>query len=167
MKRLVIIFAMVLMFSTTALAADSPVTTGRTQVESRTAVQSSTSTELQYLGSACCIGGKYTGTKQDTVCTPGNKPKAGGFTMEISQIGKCGGKFLATVVDSADGTVTSFGGQVAFTASRECCTIQGDSTSGTDKIHFKGTICKRGLKWEAKGDSDAKNCKGTWEMKQM
>jgi hypothetical protein len=40
------------------------------------------------------------------------------------------------------------------------------STTGTDNIHIKGTLCEKGLKWEAKGDFNDKFCKGTWEMNQ-
>ena len=165
MKRLVIIFAMVFLFAATSWAAVSSVNSVSTGTTPQ--LQTSTPTGLTTLAGACCITGKYLGSKTDTVCKPGQTPKKGKFTMDITQATRCGGTFTAKVTDAEDGKITTFTGTVVPGLTKGCCTIDGVSTSGTDSIHFKGTICKKILKWEAAGGFESNKCTGTWEMKQM
>ncbi len=111
----------------------------------------------------CCISGKYAGVHQDVSCAPGTKPKKEKFTMEIRQAGNCGGTFKAKVTDES-GKVTDFAGTVKPGGPKGCCLIEGKSTSGTDNIRLKGTLCKKLMKWEGKGEYQSNKCKGVWEM---
>jgi uncharacterized protein (DUF2147 family) len=165
MKRLVIIFAMVFLFAATSWAAVSSVNSGSTGTTPQ--LQPSTPVGLTPLVGACCITGKYLGTNTDTVCKPGQTPKKGKFTMDITQSTRCGGTLTAKVTDAEDGKITTFKGTVVPGPAKGCCTIDGVSTSGTDNIHFQGTLCKKILKWEANGSFKSNQCKGVWEMKQL
>lgn len=156
MKRLVIIFALVFLFNAPAFAVDTSTTTLHKTGVPGTAV----------LTGPCCIGGHYTGNKKDTLCKPGQTPKKGKFTMDITQAARCGGTFTARVTDTEDGTITNFSGTVTPGKTKGCCTIDGVSTSGTDNIHFYGNICKTLGKWKAKGDFTGSNCSGVWDMQQ-
>lgn len=116
---------------------------------------------------SCCISGKYRGEKEDTSCVPGHTPKRSKFTMDITQAGGCGGTFTAVVTDSHDGVTTNLSGTVAPGSPRGCCQIEGRSTSGTDNIQFKGTMCKKDGKWDVSGTFKTVHCKGNWKMTQM
>lgn len=166
MKRFVTIFTIVFMLAAASWAF-SAVTTGNTQIGTTPQLQTTTPGGLTLPVGPCCITGKYSGSKTDTVCKPGQTPKTGKFTMDITQTTRCGGTFTAKVTDAEDGKITTFTGTVVPGTPKGCCTIDGVSTSGTDSIHFKGTICKKILKWEATGGFESNKCTGTWEMKQL
>ena len=157
-KSFLIVIAIVSMFSAVAFAAD-PAST-------RT-LPSTIKPDVVTLGSTCCISGHYLGLKEDKLCTIGETPKKGKFTMDITQAAKCGGTYTAVVTDSDDGHVTNFSGTVTASPLRGCCTMSGNSTTGSDNIKIKGTICKKGLKWKVEnGTFKTNKCSGVWSMQQ-
>ena len=156
MKRVVILLATVMLFATSAFAVDTSTRT----------LPSTTIPGTALLTGPCCISGHYAGTKQDTFCKPGETANTGDFTMDITQAARCGSTFTAKVTDSKDGKITDFAGTVAPGTTRGCCLITGKSVSGTDNINFTGTICKDGLKWNAKGTFKSNRCSGNWNMHQ-
>ncbi len=161
MNRILLSVGCIMLLSGLGFAAQKTVTQGTGQGQTL-----GTAGTLHPVG-ACCINGHYAGIKVDTACNPGHKPKKSNFTMDITQVGKCGDSFTARATDSEDGKITGFAGTVKPGGPKGCCLIDGKSTSGTDNIHFWGTMCKSGGKWTAKGEFASKNCKGTWEMTQM
>jgi len=167
MKRFVLTAAGVFVFATACFAADKTGPATKPVVGSKPAIVQPLQPLGEKMPGACCISGKYSGMHTDTVCTSGNKPKSSGFVMEITQDGKCGEPFRAKVID--DDKTSYFTGTVHAGGPRGCCLIEGKAVSGkavsgTDKTHFKGTLCKNGIKWEGKGDYDSTNCNGVWEM---
>jgi hypothetical protein len=156
MKRWSLIAVLVLFWGSTAFAVDTSTKTFPSTITPGSAV----------LLVNCCISGHYEGSKEDTLCKPGETPHKGKFTMDITQATRCGGTFTAKVTDSEDGKITDFSGTVTASTIHGCCTIIGNSTSGTDNVKFKGTICKEATKWRAKGSFTSVNCSGVWNMQQ-
>jgi hypothetical protein len=156
MKRFVFTVAGVFVFATVCLAADRTVPTQPVAGTKPVAVQP------EKMPGACCISGKYSGMHTDTVCTSGQNPKKTAFIMDITQDGRCGEPFRAKVIENDK--ISYFTGTVHAGGPKGCCVIEGNAVSGTEKTHFKGTLCKNGIKWEGKGDYDSTNCNGAWEM---
>ncbi len=158
MKSILTGIAIVFMFSTAVFAAD-PAST-------RT-LPSTIKPDVMPIVSTCCISGHYLGVNEDKLCTAGETPGKGKFTMDITQAAKCGGTYTAVVTDSDDGHVTNFSGTVTAGPLRGCCTMSGNSTTGSDNIKIKGTICKKGLKWKVEnGTFKTNKCSGIWSIQQ-
>ncbi len=162
MKRIAMAVAVLLVSVVWCFAVEQPVPDLKQPVQVKPQDQVLQPGQLKPVG-ICCVSGKYAGFHQDISCASGTKPKKEKFTMEIKQTGKCGGTFQAKVTDEG-GKITDFSGTVKPGGPKGCCLIEGKSTSGTDNIHFKGTLCKKLMKWEGKGDYQSKKCKGIWEM---
>ena len=158
MKSILTGIALAFMFSTVVFAAD-PTSTRPLPSTSKPAVVP--------IASNCCIGGHYLGWKEDKLCTADEKPRKGKFSMDITQGARCGGTYTAVVTDSDDGHVTTFSGTVTASPLRGCCTMSGNSTSGSDNIKIKGTICKKDMKWKVdNGTFKTNKCSGVWSMQQ-
>jgi hypothetical protein len=164
MKRIGIVIFCLFVLVTLCFAAEKVAPLSKTPVTTKSA-ELTPKPESVLPVAGCCISGKYSGMKTDTTCIVGHKPEKNKFTMDITQAGKCGNTWQGTVTGS-EGNTTTYSGTVAVGGPKGCCAINASSTSGTDDVHIKGTLCKKGLKWEAKGDFNDKFCKGTWEMNQ-
>ncbi|MBN2345152.1 MAG: hypothetical protein JXO51_02100 [Candidatus Aminicenantes bacterium] len=117
----------------------------------------------------CCVAGKYEGFQLHYAkpnCPP---PVKQAFTMVIKQLKPCAAAIGGTVTDSS-GVVSNWTGTLSL-GLRRCCRLEGSFiTPSGNTVKFRGTICLKLGKWQAKGtweeigSTDPCKGSGTWEM---
>ncbi len=121
----------------------------------------------------CCVAGTYDGFQipfSKPNCPPPTKQT---FTMIVEQGKPCTADIQGKITDSA-GVVSGWTGTLRPATRPDCCLIEGSFlTPSGNTVVFKGTICLKRGKWEAKGTWEERKasdpCKGggTWEMSQV
>ncbi|MDX9746722.1 MAG: hypothetical protein WCX84_04100 [Syntrophales bacterium] len=172
MKKLIIFFAVFVMFCAVPVQAADPAGTAPPMVKKPGLVKP-TREESDFLLKRphlrCCISGHYEGKMRETHCKEmGSKPTSGKVTLDIDQGASCGSAFEARSVNAGDGKVTHFKGTVTPGSSKECCNFTAQSISGRDNVHLKGEICCEKTKnCLLKGQFTSVDCSGVTEMRKM
>ena len=124
-------------------------------------------------GAICCVAGTYEGFQINYVKPNCPTPAKEKFTMVIKQMVPCTAAVGGTVVDSS-GTENHWTGTLSRSLMRGCCALEGSFlTPSGNTVKFKGTICLKLGKWQAKGtweeigSTDPCRGKGTWQMSQI
>jgi len=121
----------------------------------------------------CCISGKYEGFQVNYARPNCPRPQKENFTMVVKQKEPCAEVIGGTVTDSS-GVVNDWTGTLSRGLMRGCCALEGSFlTPSGNTVKFKGTICLKLGKWQAKGtweeigSTDPCRGKGTWQMSQI
>jgi len=121
----------------------------------------------------CCIAGTYEGFQVNYAKPNCPRPLKEKFTMVVKQKEPCTSFISGTVTDSS-GVVNNWTGTLSRGLMRGCCVLEGSFlTPGGNTVKFKGNICLRLGKWQAKGtweeigSTDPCRGSGTWQMTQI
>lgn len=122
----------------------------------------------------CCVAGEYSGSHVLDQLPNCPVPEKESFTLTMYQAKECSADVQGKIVD-ASGHVSEFKGTLG-PGSKGCCTFKASFSDPQPVGHIvemKGTICKVGGKWQAKGTYTETNsgdpCKktGTWQFQQI
>jgi len=121
----------------------------------------------------CCVAGKYEGFQINYAKPNCPTPLKEKFTMVLKQVAPCTADVGGTITDSS-GLVNNWTGTLSPGLLRGCCVLEGSFlTPGGNTLKFKGNICLKLGKWQAKGTwveiKSSNPCKGsgTWQMSQI